>query len=520
MTAASGPPHPTSLYGWFARSAALHPSATALEVGEHVVSYARLESIAGRLAAGLVEANGGRRPARVGLLAGRTLAAYAGYLAVTRLGATVVPLNPSFPAARNAAITRAAKLDLVLAQAGGAAAELPAPLLTVDDATLATGEPTAEGPLPAAVEPAPTELAYILFTSGSTGGPKGVPIRHRNVCAYLGHIIERLDLGPGCRVSQTFDLTFDVSVLDLFATFGSGATLVVPGRNDILTPVRFVQRRSLTHWFSVPSVISFAQRLRALPPDSMPTLRRSMFAGEPFTLQQARAWAAAAPASVVENGYGPTELTVTCTGYALPRDPDRWPAPPNGTVPIGTGFAGLEYLVLDEDGCPAGEGELCVRGAQRFPGYLDPADNAGRFLAHDGGTATAYDPATPLTDAHWYRTGDRVRVTADGFVHCGRLDHQVQIQGYRVELGEVEAVLREQPGVREAIVVARSGPGGEQVLDAAYTGAPQDRETLLAALRDRLPAYMVPTTLAAFDDFPLNANGKIDRRALAEVLAR
>ncbi|HET6500051.1 MAG TPA: AMP-binding protein, partial [Amycolatopsis sp.] len=362
------------------------------------------------------------------------------------------------------------------------------------------------------------DIAYILFTSGSTGAPKGVRIEHRNVNAYLEHVIPRYEAGPGARFSQFFDLTFDPSVYDMFTAWGSGATLVVPTRNDLLSPVRFVNSRRVTHWNSVPSVISFALRLRKLDPASMPTLRWSLFCGEPLTLQQAAAWQAAAPEAVLENIYGPTEMTVTCVEHRLPRERRDWARPANGTVPIGTVYSGLEAVVLDERGRPAAEGELCLRGPQRFPGYLDPADNTGRFVTFDGELASEHDGSATLTDGHWYRTGDRVGRHDGALVHLGRLDHQVKIRGYRVELGEIEAVLREQPGVADAVVLTFTGEKGEVELLAAYTGDRQDEDDLLAALSRALPGYMVPRTLTAFEAFPLNQNGKIDRRALSSAL--
>jgi non-ribosomal peptide synthetase component F len=274
----------------------------------------------------------------------------------------------------------------------------------------------------------------------------------------------------------------------------------------------------VTHWNSVPSVISFARRMRALHPASMPTLRQSLFCGEPLTVQQAEAWAAAAPNSVLENIYGPTEMTVTCTEHRLPGERRDWARASNGTVPIGTVYSGLEHLVLDERGRPATAGELCLRGPQRFPGYLDPADNAGRFATFDGERAIEYDGSTPLTDEHFYRTGDRVGEHGGDLVHLGRLDHQVKIRGYRVELGEIEAVLRNQPGVTDAVVLAITAGNGEVELVAAYTGASDDEDGLLAALSTGLPGYMVPRTLTAFTAFPLNQNGKIDRKAIGERL--
>jgi len=508
-----------TMYDWFAASVAAHGDGqTALEVADDTLSYAELDAVAARLAGRLVARHGGV-PARVGLLASRCTLAYAGYLAVQRLGAAVVPLNPGFPVARNVAITEAAGLDLVIAdERVSASRELPVPVLALSPGEvreLRTG-PVPE--LPAATA-GPGDLAYILFTSGSTGAPKGVPIQHRNVSAYLRHVIPRYELGPRARVSQTFDLTFDPSVYDMFAAWGSGATLVVPGRNDLLAPVRFVNRRRITHWNSVPSIASIALRLRALAPGSMPTLRWSLFCGEALTLKLAETWRAAAPNTVLENIYGPTEMTVTWTEFRLPERVEDWPRPANGTVPIGTPYPGQEHLVLDEEGRPADDGELCVRGSQRFPGYLDPADNTGRFHSFDGRRATPYDGSGPLTAEHWYRTGDRVR-TADGqLVHLGRLDHQLKVRGYRIELGEIEAVLLQQPGVDEAVVVALHAPDGEVDLVAACTGAAADPERLLDALRSRLPAYMVPRDITRLDELPLNPNGKVDRTVLAASLS-
>ncbi|WP_432087584.1 amino acid adenylation domain-containing protein [Streptomyces sp. bgisy095] len=511
------------LHDWFARSAHRHGDGrTALEVDGHHLGYAALSALADTVAGTILARHAGR-PARVGLLASRSVLAYAGYLGILRLGATVVPLNPAFPLARSGDVAKEAGLDLVLADASLPDLDsLPVPVLRLTDRDLL--DPPAES-APFAPPPAPAvsgdDLAYILFTSGSTGRPKGVPVTHDNVAAYLGHVIPRYGLGPGARVSQTFDLTFDPSVYDMFAAWGSGATLVVPTRDDVLSPVRYVNERRITHWNSVPSVAAIAMRLRALKPGAMPTLRWSLFCGEALKTAHAGAWAAAAPNSTLENIYGPTEMTVTWTEYRLPADPADWPDTGNGTVPIGTPYPGQEHLVLDEDGRPADEGELCVRGSQRFPGYLDPADDAGRFHAFDGRRATAYDGSGPLTPEHWYRTGDRVRRRADGtLVHLGRIDHQLKIHGYRVELGEIELLLTRQPGVTDAVVLAVPGRKGEPVLRAVCTGGPADPAGLLDALREKLPAYMVPATVGFTEALPLNANGKVDRVALVASLSR
>ncbi|GAA1946247.1 D-alanine--poly(phosphoribitol) ligase [Streptomyces durmitorensis] len=508
-----------TLYEWFAASAAAYPHEPALEVGTDRLTYEQLDAQAQHLAAELVVAHGGV-PSRVGLLAERSVLAYAGYLAVQRIGATVVPLNPAFPAARTEAVVRAGRLDLVLAQEQEAAAHLSVPVLAPDHSDL-RGAALPELP-PWRAEP--DGIAYVLFTSGSTGTPKGVPVRHSNVCAYLAHVVERYEVRPGSRVSQTFDLTFDLSVFDMFTAWGGGGTLVVPDRKDLMAPVRWVADQRLTHWFSVPSMVSYASRMRSLGPGRMPSLRWSLFCGEPLTVQQARAWSGAAPDSTLENLYGPTELTISCAQFRLPDDPGAWPVTGNGTVPVGELYPGLEQLILDEGGHPAEQGELVVRGAQRFPGYLDPADNVGRFMC-DGPAGPSgrriYEGHGPLTDQHWYRTGDRVLRdgSACGLVHLGRLDQQVKVRGYRVELGEIEAVLRGRPGVVDAVVVAVEGPAGETVLEAVCTGSGLEAADLAGALRARLPAYMVPRGIAVFAELPLNANGKIDRKAVSATLA-
>ncbi len=505
-----------TLYEWFAHSVARYGDEPALEVGPEQLTYRQLDALAEKVAAELLAALG-KVPRRVGLLAERSVLGYAGYLAIQRLGSTVVPLDPSSPAARNTAVALAGELDVVLVEDAVelAAVTLPVPVLPLTRTTT--------GPLPELPRYAgdPDALAYILFTSGSTGTPKGVPIRHRNVCAYLSHVVPRYEMRPGSRVSQTFDLTFDLSVFGMFASWGGGAALVVPGRDDLMAPARFVAAKQLTHWFSVPSIVSVARRLRSPAPGSMPSLRWSLFCGEPLTVQQAQAWRAAAAYSEIENLYGPAELTISCTEYRLARERADWVRHTSGTVPIGTAYPGLERVVLNPAGRSCAEGELCVRGTQRFAGYLDPADNAGRFVSYDGNRARVFDGSTELTDDLWYRTGDRVAWLDGQLVHLGRLDQQVKVHGHRVELEEIEATLRELPGVRDALVVALPEAAGAWALEAVCTGSELAPHRLLTALRLRLPHYMVPRGITAYDVLPLNANGKVDRKSVtAEIAAQ
>jgi acyl-coenzyme A synthetase/AMP-(fatty) acid ligase len=241
----------------------------------------------------------------------------------------------------------------------------------------------------------------------------------------------------------------------------------------------------------------------------MPSLRHSLFAGEPLTWPQARAWKAAAPGSTLANLYGPTELTIACSDFALPADPADWRDTPNGVVPIGLPYPGLEHVVLDESGQPASEGELCMRGSQRFDGYLDPQANHGRFHPEANDS---------VAKEHWYRTGDRV-TTREGILNfLGRDDQQVKVSGYRVELGEVEAALRSLDGVADAVVVAVDDDAGALGLHAVCLAPGSDPVRLRAELVGRLPGYMVPRRVLTVDQLPSNSNGKVDRRAVAELV--
>ncbi|GAA3390670.1 amino acid adenylation domain-containing protein [Streptomyces roseoviridis] len=514
-----------TLYAWFDASVERYPDEPAVEAGATRLGYRELRRAAEHVAARILAAHGSA-PRRISVMATRSVAVLAAYLAGQRLGATVTPVNPAFPAQRNRTICELAGTEVLVvdaADAGQLDGELagcaPTELRLDSEEVAAAGRAAATEPGPELppYTTGPDDIAYVLFTSGSTGRPKGVPIRHRNLSPYLAHNIERYGIGPGCRTSHTFDLTFDPSVFDLFVTWGGGATLVVPGRAELLSPVDYIVDNGVTHWFSVPSVVSVSAQLGNLPTGRATGLRMSVFIGEQLSYDQAEAWRAVAPNAAIENVYGPTELTVACTEFALPADPADWPPTSNDTVPIGPVYDFLDHLVLDEDGRPATEGELVVRGSQRFDGYLDPADNRGRFLRHDDDGVTPYEGEGPLTAEHYYRTGDRVRWEAGNLVHLGRLDNQVKVRGYRIELGEIEAAMRRHPDIAQAVVVAlRNGDDVELV--GCHTGSPLEPQLLGRWLRKRVPVHMVPRRFRHLDTLPLNPNGKVDRPRITREL--
>ncbi|HEY0062240.1 MAG TPA: amino acid adenylation domain-containing protein [Telluria sp.] len=509
------------LLAGFLRSCAKHPDAEALRIGPDHWSYRELELLARRWASVLLEANSGARPARVAVFASRSLTAYVGVLAALYAGAAFVPLNPRFPAARTRAMLEQAQVSAIIADAGAAALlgevcvglALAPPVLLPDSeagsGALRAGRAQLAGaaPLAAPVAPALHDLAYLLFTSGSTGTPKGVPVTHANVAAFLAFNQARYQITCADRVSQSFDQTFDLSVFDLFMAWGGAASLCVMQAADLLAPLRFVSRNAITVWFSVPSMANGPMRLGQLTAGCMPSLRLSLFCGEALPSAVAAAWALAAPNAALENLYGPTELTIACAVYRW--DPAASPAEcVNQVVPIGRLYDGLHAMLAEADlrpVAPGEPGELCVAGAQVFPGYWHaPALSAERLF-----DATGADGV----ERRYYRTGDLVRQRADGqLTYLGRIDHQVKLNGYRIELGEIEAALC-RLGCRQAVAVPFPDYAQPSAIVAFVTGA-SDEALLRTALRQSLPAYMVPARVYWIEQMPLNVNGKIDRNAL------
>jgi amino acid adenylation domain-containing protein len=439
----------------------------------------------------------------VGILAAKSEEAYVGLLAALYAGAAAVPLGPEVPAERNRAIAAAAGVDaLVVDEAGGGQLPVLRSGLAAGAVVLSGPDRDAPGARPFAPPPGRSagDLAYVMFTSGSTGAPKGVPITHRNVTAFLAASRPRYDFGPDDAFSQVYELTFDLAMFDIFMAWGSGACLYPLTRLQALHPVRFVEGLGLTVWHTTPSLVD-AVRGRgaaALPAGSMPGLRHTIWCGEPLRVETASCWREAAPNAVLDNIYGPTELTIACTAY-------RWRVPggtswtAGETVPIGLPNPGMEYRILGDDGV----GELCMTGPQMFPGYLDPANDDGRFITLEG--------------RRWYRTGDRVRlVNGVGLVHLGRTDDQVKVQGYRIELGEVEHAVREAAGVPAAAAFAM----GTFLVAFVAAGAELDVAGVVVRMSELLPAYMLPRHLWALPELPLNRSGKVDRSALREEAAR
>jgi amino acid adenylation domain-containing protein len=358
----------------------------------------------------------------------------------------------------------------------------------------------------------PEDIAYLLFTSGSTGIPKGVMVAHRNVTHFVDAMAVRYGVTEGDRFSQMFDHTVDLSVFDMFVAWQNGACVCCPPERVLLNPDKFIRDAKVTVWFSVPTVGVLMKRLGVLREGRYPSLRWSLFCGEPLPGDLADAWVKAAPLSVLENLYGPTELTVACSMYRW--DPKRSPAESRlGIVPIGRPAPGMEALVVDEElreVPPGTAGELLMAGPQRTSGYWRNAEATARAHVLPPGKASLF-----------YRTGDRVFRPLDHgpITYVGRVDHQIKVSGHRVELGEVEATLRGEPGVEAAVAVGwPTSVTGAAGIVAFLTGTDIDATAIRSSLKAKLQAYAVPHTIRVLSELPHNRNGKVDRQALMSRL--
>ncbi len=499
------------------------------------LTYGAIEDTSNRLAR-LLAASGCRRGDRVALLMPKLPAAIVAMLGVLKADAIYVPLDPAGPAARLARMLELSEPAFVLA------AGAVGPMLGATLAAAALERARAIGWLDgvAPPEPAPAfalrdlaafpplapeyanteeDVAHILFTSGSTGLPKGVMITHASVMRFLRWANAYFGTAPGERVSQHPPFHFDLSTFDVYGTLSAGAELhLVPPELNLLPPglARFIRDSRLTQWFSVPTVLTLMAKLDAVKQNDFPELRRVLWCGEAIPTPTLIYWMRRLPHVRFTNLYGPTETTIASSFYTVPR----CPADPRERIPIGTACEGDELLVLDAMRRPvrAGElGELYIGGAGLSPGYWrDPEKTRSAFVARPGGAG----PQDRL-----YRTGDLGRRDADGlFYFAGRRDSQIKSRGYRIELGEIEAALNALPDLEESAVVTLATEGYEgSAICCAYVparGVRVSAEALRRRLSGLLPAYMLPGRWLRWDALPKNANGKIDRPRLREEFAR
>ena len=477
------------------------PQAVAVMIAGRTLSYGELNRRANRLARSL-RALGVGPEVLVGICAERSFEMVVGMLAILKAGGVHVPLDPAYPKRRLHFMLEDARVPVLLVQerVRESLPEHSAQEIRLDDVLAETSPEDDANPQSGVL---PDNGAYVIFTSGSTGRPKGILLAHRGLCNLIPAWNELFAVEENSHVLQFASFSFDASVWEVFSALVAGARLCFGSRQTLYSGDELrdmLVRQEITHALLPPSLLG------ALDPGGLPKLKMLSAIGEKCTSEIADKWS---DGRRLFNAYGPAEATITVSAYEVEGGREQETAPP-----IGKPLANMQMYAVDRwlNHLPVGvAGELCIGGVGLARGYLtDAALTAEKFVP---------DPFSGQAGARLYRSGDLVRYRADGAVeYLGRSDHQVKVRGHRIELGEVEAALRRQAGVGEAVVVAREEAGGERRLVAYVVGeegaAVPGWGELRARLGEELPGYMVPAAWVELERLPLTPNGKVDRKAL------
>jgi amino acid adenylation domain-containing protein len=515
-------------------SAARYPNRDAVVSGARSISYRDLDVASDKLAAVLME-RGLKRGDRVAIYLPKSTEAIVAIQGILKAGGVYVPLDPNAPSSRLSYIIQNCKIFCLFVSAK-TAAKLPQvfPKPNPVQFLILTEDLDGNVPLPVSavrwnevlarshrplppVQSIESDLAYILYTSGSTGVPKGVMISHRASLAFVDWACKTFQLCPGDRNSSHAPLHFDLSIFDMFATLKAGAAMVLVPDSLSTFPVRladWISSQKISVWYSVPSILSLLVLRGHLERLAFPNLRTVLFAGEVFPVRYLRDLMAALRQTEFYNLYGPTETNVITYYKVPPLEPDHVKP-----IPIGRACANTDLFALTEDGQvvsrPDQVGELYARGPILAEGYWGDAEKTAKSFVQN--------PLQPNFRDCAYKTGDLVTRDEEGnFEFLGRRDDMIKSRGYRIELGEIETVLYTHSNVRNVAAVAIPDELiGNRI--AAFVVLNEPGACTAADLQrycaDRIPAYMIPEAVEFRKDLPKTSTGKADRPALIRSLA-
>lgn len=510
-----------NLVSLFAEVVSRHCGRPALRYSERSYSYSELDEYADRLAV-LLSSRGCRRGDVIAIGHDKRPLSYALMLACLRLGIPYVNVDVASPTVRTESILKMSGASLLFY-------DNPAYRDTMEILSGAHGCPVVfldESVLPEITETERCDLssagkgvdgaciAYIMFTSGSTGVPKGVAVTHQNVLHFIAWGKERFGITESDNFANLSPMYFDNSVFDFYIGLFSGASLSPVSRELLIQPyelVPYVSTQACTIWFSVPSLLMYLMAMKAIAPGVLPDLRAIVFGGEGYPkVELKKLYDRFSGQAVLVNVYGPTECTCICSAHTL-GDDDFLEL--DGLPTLGHLNPNFDYRILDEDGRDAAEGELCLIGPNVAAGYFNDLER----------TAAAFHTITDVNRfmKRMYRTGDLVR-EFDGRLHfVGRKDNQIKHMGYRIELEEVEHALAKLPLVNQAAVIYQRTNGAYgKLIGFVASSTELDEKGLREVLGKFIPDYMVPSRIVVMPELPKNANGKVDRKQLHAQLSK
>ena len=503
-------------------SAAQHPERVAIKIKDEVLTYSDLIQKSAQVANTLKDQ--GVNKEAIGIVGQRHMASYVGILGILLAGCYYVPINPKLSKDKIISIINDSNIKFLVGDVDnfskvkkslyGVACKKITPYELVSESGnwIDKNYIDSKGCEINLNDISKSDLAYVMYTSGSTGNPKGVQVTNANVLSYLSAISLLWELPSHFKMSQFHDLSFDPSVSDIFYTLSNGGALCVVPENDMLLPSDFIINEKIDIWSSVPSIGTFMLKMGVLEKNIFPNLKVIRFAGEALSKKIADAWGVAAPNSSVENHYGPTEATIDVASFCYSKK-DRSTTYNNDVVPIGKPMSGMQISIIDNESNQVKKGdigEIVYKGPQISNGYLnDQKKTNSVFVAFD------WD----LSNETWYKSGDLGFYNNDNNIECtGRKDNQIKLGGRRIEIGEIESVLSKFKPLQDVVVVAIKSDDQITTVCVAFTMSEISKEEQILIRQNsmqHLEQVFFPKKIVTIDEFPRSPSGKIDRKALA-----